>query len=165
MAKVLFCVLLLQKAFAWIRMWRMTEKMDALFLIALIVVFNVRQQECSAVPGCWRLFGAALASCLLLFPVLWPLCISWPSRRSEELVRVSEPSRGRGPPEPVRLSLPSAELDLGDIAPRGPSGIVLAGCVGDFSMAGGGIGGGGRSVRKQIKKHVIVNVWRYLMSV
>lgn len=62
---------------------------------------------------------------------------------------MSEPSRGLGPPEPVRLSLPSAELDLGDRAPRGPSGMVLAGCVGDFSMAGGGIGGGGRSMRKQ----------------
>lgn len=92
-----------------------------------------------------------MASCLLLFADLGPLCKSWASRRSEELVRVSEPSLGLGPPEPVRLSLPSAELDLGDMAPRGPSGTVLAGCVGDFSMAGGGIGGGGRSTKEREK--------------
>ncbi len=62
-------------------------------LCIIYIVFNMRKQDCRAVPGCWRLLWPAPASCLLLFPVLWPFCTSWPSRRSEELVRVSEPSR------------------------------------------------------------------------
>lgn len=85
------------------------------------------------VPGSWRpTFGSGLPD----FAALWALCISWASRRSDELVLVSEASLGFL----SLLSLLSAELDLLPV-----SAAALAGWVGDLSMAGGGMGGGGRS--------------------
>lgn len=46
------------------------------------------------------------------------------------------------------LSLLSAELDLFPV-----SAAALAGWLGDLSMAGGGMGGGGRSVQGERKYH------------
>lgn len=93
-------------------------------------------------PACWRALIAPPASCLFPLPPRVVLCFSWVSLRSDELVRWSDPSRGRYAPPPPLLSRPSTAF--GEITPR-PSSATLAGCVGDFSTAGGGMGGGGRS--------------------
>lgn len=93
------------------------------------------------VPACWRALAAVGPSCLFPLPP-WAFCLSWASLRSDELVLVSEPSRGRQTAVPPLLSRLSPAL--AEITPR-PSRAAFEGWVGDLRTAGGGMGGGGRS--------------------